>query len=184
MKSPIFLPIERLVVGCLCAGALAAGACGDGHGAPTSPTASPVAASLPAVVPGNQGTVPQTAEAPSALSKSHSLLLLTKTCDAIDHCTVITVAAGPIPVGTGAFYTGPLLENRTTSGIVLTTPSGDTATGHCSLNYKTGLGTCVFTSGTGELAGFHANVKVTSDFVSNPAGVFTWRGTYHFVGRD
>jgi hypothetical protein len=130
--------------------------------------------------------IPQTVattEAPSAFSQSHPLLL-TKTCDAIDHCTVITAEAGPIPVGTGAFYTGPLLENRTTSGIVLTTPSGDTATGHCSLNHKTGLGTCVFTSGTGELAGFHANVKVTSDFVSDPAGVFTWSGTYHFVGRD
>jgi hypothetical protein len=186
MKSAILRPMERVFVGCVWAGALAAVACADGPAAPTSPTASPAVVSLPATVPGNQATVPQaivTTEAPSGFSHIRPLLL-TKTCDAIDHCTVITAEAGPIPVGTGAFYTGPLLENRTTSGVVLTTPSGDTATGHCSLNYKTGLGTCAFTSGTGELAGFHANVKVTSDFESNPAGVFTWSGTYHLVKRD
>jgi hypothetical protein len=93
MKSAIFLPMERVVV-CLC-GALAAVACADGRGTPTSPTASPAAASLPAVVP-DQGTIPQTVattEAPSAFSQSHPLLL-TKTCDAIDHCTVITAEAG------------------------------------------------------------------------------------------
>ena len=103
----------------------------------------------------------------------------------IDHCTVVESEAGPIPVGTEAFYTGPLLERRTTSGVILTTPAGDTATGHCSLNYTTGLGTCVFTSGTGALAGFHANLKVTSAFPQEyPDGLFTWDGTYHFVGRD
>ena len=108
-----------------------------------------------------------------------------KTCDAINHCTVVESEAGPIPVGTEAFYTGPLLETRTTSGVILTTPAGDTASGHCSLNYTTGLGTCVFTSGTGALAGFHANLKVTSAFPpENPDGIFTWDGTHHFVGRD
>jgi hypothetical protein len=46
--------------------------------------------------------------------------------------------------------------------------------------YKTGEGTCVITAGTGLLAGLHANLKVSSDFVSDPAGVFTWEGPYHF----
>ena len=78
-------------------------------------------------------------------------------------------------------YFGPLLEDRTTSRIVVTTPGGDTATGHCSLSYKTFVGTCVVTGGTGALAGLHANVRVTSDFDSDPAGVFTWEGRYHFV---
>ena len=112
-------------------------------------------------------------------------LLVRKTCDAINHCTVVESETGPLPVGTEAFYTGPLLESRTTSGVILTTPAGDTAKGNCSLNYNTGLGTCVFTSGTGALAGFHANLKVTSEFPpENPDGIFTWDGTYHFVGRD
>jgi hypothetical protein len=51
----------------------------------------------------------------------------------------------------------------------------------CSLSYKTFVGTCVLTGGTGALAGLHANVRVTSDFESDPAGVFTWEGRYHFV---
>jgi hypothetical protein len=112
-------------------------------------------------------------------------LLVRKTCKDLDHCTVVESIAGPIPVGTEAFYPGPVLERRTTSRVILTTPDGDTATGHCSLNYTTGLGTCVFTSGTGALAGFHANLKVTSAFPDEHLdGLFTWDGTYRFAGRD
>jgi hypothetical protein len=106
------------------------------------------------------------------------VLLLTKTCDAIDHCTVITASSGPFPVGSDVNYFGPLLESRTTSRILVTTPAGDTADGHCSLSYKTGTGTCVITGGTGALAGLHANIKVSSDadFL-----VFTWEGRYHLA---
>jgi hypothetical protein len=113
----------------------------------------------------------------SAGTTSH-VLLLTKTCDAIDHCTVITSSSGPFPVGSDVNYFGPLLETRTTSGIRVTTPSGDTANGHCSVSYKTGTGTCVITGGTGALAGLHANIEVSSDadFV-----VFTWEGHYRFA---
>ena len=122
------------------------------------------------------------ADSASAASpaSTHLGLLLTKTCNAIDHCTVITSSSGPIPVGSDIHYFGPLLETRTTSRIVVTTPSGDTATGNCSLSYKTFAGTCVLTSGTGRLAGLHANVKVSGDFEIDPAGVFTWEGSYHF----
>jgi len=119
-------------------------------------------------VPGIEGTARQ------------AVLLLTKTCDAIDHCTVITSSSGPIPVGSDVNYFGPLLEARTTSRILVTTPAGDTADGHCSVSNKTGEGTCAITGGTGRLAGLHANLKVSSDFVSDPAGVFTWEGRYHF----
>ena len=93
----------------------------------------------------------------------------------------MTSSAGPIPPGSDIDYSGPLLEARTTSRIVVTTPGGDTATGNCSLSYKTFVGTCVLTGGTGTLAGLHGNVRVTSDFDSDPAGVFTWEGRYHFV---
>lgn len=103
------------------------------------------------------------------------MLLPTKTCDAIDHCTVITSSSGPVPVGSDVNYFGPLLETRTTSGIRVATPGGDTANGHCSVSYKTGTGTCVITGGTGALAGLHATIEVSSDadFV-----VFTWKGHY------
>jgi hypothetical protein len=62
----------------------------------------------------------------------------------------------------------------------VTTPAGDTADGHCSVSNRSGEGTCVITGGTGALAGLDANLRVSSDFVSDPAGVFTWEGRYHF----
>jgi hypothetical protein len=118
--------------------------------------------------------------ASSAGARPHGVLLLEKTCDAVDHCAVVMSASGPFPVGTDINYLGPLLEARTTSSIVVTTPSGDTAGGHCSFSYRSWVGVCVITDGTGELDGLHANVRVTSDFESDPNGVFTWEGNYHF----
>ena len=157
--------MKFVVIGCLCGGALAAVGCADGPGGPTSPSATAAVSGLAATTPGIDGTARQ------------AVLLLTKTCDAIDHCTVITSSSGPIPVGSDVNYFGPLLEARTTSRIRVTTPGGDTADGHCSLSYKTGTGTCVITGGTGALAGLHANLKVSSD---SDFAVFTWKGPYHF----
>jgi len=154
-----------MVIGCLCGGVLAAVGCAEGRGIPTSPSATGVVSVLSAPLPSAARTAP------------HAVLLLTKTCDAIDHCTVITSSSGPFPVGSDVNYFGPLLESRTTSRILVTTPGGDTAEGHCSVSYKTGTGTCVIIGGTGALAGLHANLEVSSDvdFV-----VFTWEGRYHF----
>ena len=178
---------NRLVLGCLCIGALAVAACADAPGVLTAPSASAATSRLTATPDASEQAVGQPAVTANRESASSPIqhLLVRKTSDAINRCTVVESETGPIPVGTEAFYTGPLLERRTTSGVILTTPAGDTATGHCSLNYNTGLGTCVFTSGTGALAGFHANVKVTSAFPQEyPDGLFTWDGTYQFVGRD
>ena len=152
-----------VVVGFLCGGVLAAVGCADGRGTPTSPSAAAAVSGLAATVP-------------AAGKAGHGVLLLTKTCDAGDHCTVITSSSGPIPIGSDVNYFGPLLEARTTSRIVVTTPDGDTADGHCSVSYKTGTGTCVITGGTGELAGLHANLEVSSD---SDFAVFTWEGRYH-----
>ena len=104
-------------------------------------------------------------------------LLLTKTCDTDVHCTVITSEAGPLPEGTEADYFPSQSGHQFSSKIVLTTPDGDTAKGHCAVSNTTGVGTCTFTSGTGALDGFHAIVQV-----SFADGVFTWEGKYHFVG--
>ena len=187
MKFTKLLTTNRVALGCLCAGALAVASCADGPGSLTGPSASAVTSSLTATSAATEQPVGQGAVTANLASASSPIqhLLVRKTCDAINHCTVVESETGPLPVGTEAFYTGPLLESRTTSGVILTTPAGDTAKGNCSLNYNTGLGTCVFTSGTGALAGFHANLKVTSAFPpENPDGIFTWDGTYHFVGRD
>jgi hypothetical protein len=154
------------------AGALISASCAAGPGTPTAPSTGVANLAFTAQSPGGNQQSMSTAS-------RHRPLLLTKTCDAIDHCTVITSPSGPIPVGSDVNYFGPLLEARTTSKIVVTTPGGDTATGHCSVSYRTGEGTCVLTDGTGALAGLLANLKVSSDFASDPAGVFTWEGEYH-----
>ena len=146
------------------AGAIAA-SCAQGPSTPTAPSATTWAVAAHAAAGGQQS------------ASSQESLLLTKTCGT-DHCTVMTSSAGPIPAGSDIYYSGPLLEARTTSRIVVTTPGGDTATGNCSLSYRTFEGTCVLTDGTGALAGLHANLKV---FMSDPSGVFTWEGRYHFV---
>lgn len=107
-------------------------------------------------------------------------ILLTKTCDAPDHCTVQTsLVNSPLPVGTEGFYNGPFPISRLSSEVVLVTP-GDagTATGHCTLSFVSAVGTCTFARGTGSLSGFHANLTVTtSDWET-----FQWEGTYHFGG--
>ncbi len=103
---------------------------------------------------------------------------LTKTCDAPDHCTVQTsLTNSPLRVGTEGFYNGPVPVSRLSSHVVLVTP-GDagTTTGHCTLNFVSAIGTCTFARGTGSLAGFHANLTVTTaDWET-----FLWEGTYHF----
>ena len=105
-------------------------------------------------------------------------IYLTKTCDTPVHCTVQTsLANSPLPVGTEGFYNGPFPISRLSSEVVLVTPGGaGTATGHCTLSFVSAVGTCTFARGTGSLAGFHANLTVsTSDWVT-----FTWEGAYHF----
>jgi hypothetical protein len=120
-----------------------------------------------------------TALAPAAAAASPiGSLLLTKTCDAYNHCTVVTSTDGPLPVGTQGFYSGPNFNNRLSSDVLLVTPDLDTADGHCTLSFVSASGTCTFAQGTGALAGFHANLTVTtSDWVT-----FTWAGTYHWGG--
>lgn len=126
-------------------------------------------------------TLALTVLAPSASAASPlGDLLLTKTCDAYNHCTVVTSTSGPLVVGTTGTYNGPEFDHRLSSEVVLATPDGGTATGHCTLSYATLLGTCSFARGTGSLAGFHANLTVSS-----PDGaVFTWAGTYFFGSAD
>ena len=157
----LVLNVKDGVVGCVCAASLVA------FGSGVAATA--------------------TEDQQSSASSPIGRVYLTKTCDAAfpatPICTVQVSDAGPLPVGTEAYYTFAVLdfEKLLSAGVVLTTPGGDSATGHCTLSFKTGLGTCVFARGTGALAGFHANLKVTF----NPTtGVTIWDGTYHFAGRD
>jgi hypothetical protein len=118
--------------------------------------------------------------APAASASPLGPISLTKTCDTPDHCTVQTsLPDSPLPAGTEGFYNGPFPVSRLSSQVVLVTPGGaGTATGHCTLSFVSAVGTCTFARGTGSLAGFHANLTVTtSDWET-----FLWEGTYHFGG--
>ena len=160
--------MRLVVIGCLCIGTLAATGCANG-GSPTSPSTTAAATAVAAAAPGAERSARAT------------VLLLTKICDTGDHCRVNSSSSGPIPVNSDINYFGPLLDARTTSRIVVTTPAGDTAEGNCSLSYKKWEGTCVITHGTGNLAGLHVNAKVSSDFSNPDVPVFTWEGPYHFA---
>ena len=172
MKIRTGYAIQSWALHVVIAAALFAASCAEAPGTPTAPSAS--AGTLSSTPPALGG-----ADATMSPASTHAVLLLTKICDAADHCKVKTSSSGPIPALSDINYFGPLLEPRTTSRIVVTTPAGDTAEGHCSVGDKNGEGTCVITDGTGALAGLHANVKVSPDSVSNPV-VFTWEGRYHF----
>jgi hypothetical protein len=179
------LTMKRVSVGCLWAMVLATLACTDGRALPTSPSSRATPPRVDLIASNNQATATQAAVPAEAKGSPIDRLFLTKTCDTsfpeIPICSVVTSDAGPIPTGTQAVYTVRVFNTILSANLVLTTPDGDTATGHCTLSLKTGLGTCTFAQGTGNLAGFHANADVSFDFAS---GVTTWDGTYHFAGRD
>ena len=174
MKLAGLINVKYGVVGCLYAASLVAVGCADGRSVPTGPSAN-------VWMPGVAATA--TGDRPSSASSPIRRLLLTKTCDAAfpntPICTVQVSEAGPFPAGTEAYYTFAVLDfdKLLSAGVVLTTPGGDTATGHCTLSFKTRLGTCTFARGTGSLAGLHANIDV-----SLASGVTIWDGTYHFAG--
>ncbi len=171
MKTRTGHAIQSWALHVVIATALFAASCAEAPGTPTAPSASAgTLSSTPQALGGADKTI--------SPASTQAVLLLTKTCDLPDHCAVFTSSSGPIPVDSDINYFGPLLDARTTSRILVATPSGDTADGNCSLSYRSLEGTCVITGGTGALAGLHANVKV---FLSDPeCGVFTWEGRYHF----
>ena len=167
----------RLVVKALIVGLLAGTgvACSRSLDLPTRPSAA--------------GAQESMLTAPAAVSASsvHAPLSLTKTCDpafpVTPICTVVSSLEGPLPVGTQAYYTFAVIDfttaERLSAQLELTLPSdAGTASGHCTLSFKTGLGRCVFTGGTGDLEGFHANLDVRFSFAT---GITEWDGTYQFV---
>lgn len=62
------------------------------------------------------------------------------------------------------------------SNVVFNAGTGDWAVGRCTVDLTTALGLCLFSDGTGSLAGFHARVNLS------PAGEgkLYWDGTYSF----
>ena len=137
---------------------------------------------LTAVAP----TAVASAQAPAASARHHTLHLA-KECSGFtgqpgSYCTFTASNLAAIPVGARATYFGPVLgPARISSRVVIDAGHGTTATGFCNLDLSTFLGRCTFSRGTGALAGFEAELKVTLDFAT---GWFHWDGPYELDGRD
>ena len=163
MKFAIFLTTKRVAVGCLCAGALAAVACADGGGVPTSPSASAVAPSL------------------SASSPRSGALHVTKECSAYmgqagGFCTITSSNVKAIEVGSRIVYASAAGAASLDSDIVLDTPGpgNNAAFGHCALDFATGLGLCTLSGGTGKFT--HVRMRADVSYLGGPN--WAWDGTY------
>lgn len=166
----------KLVVACLCAGALAGVGCSS-SGLPTSPGAALSASDTAAL---------------SASPRSGELHVL-KDCtnggvdpymgNAGDHCTISASNVKGIEVGSRVIYAQAAGAGSLDSYVVLDVPGpgNNKAFGHCQLNLLNGLGVCEFSGGTGKFTSFQARANVTppSDGVN-----WHWEGTYSFDPKD
>ena len=164
--------MKFVAIGCLCAGALAAG-CADGPGGPTSPSASAATSGL----------------ALSASPRSGELHV-TKECSAYtgaagDHCTITSSNVKAIEPGSRVVYARAAGATSLDTDVVLDTPGpgNNKASGHCTLDLLTGLGVCTFSGGTGKFTGFSATAHVTPPAPADPAN-WHWDGTYRFNSGD
>ena len=97
-----------------------------------------------------------------------------------DYCTVTSSNIPAIRVGTKIFYAHAAGMTSLDSDVILYAGPGKTATGHCALDFATGLGRCTLSGGTRTLDGIRARVDV-----SYLGGVdWAWDGTYRFSEDD
>jgi hypothetical protein len=169
------LSMKRVVMGCLCAVTLAAGACADGRESPTSPSAeNPTAPSTSADAPSVAASSPRSGD--FKLTKECS----TYTGQAGNHCTVTVSDLKEIEIGTTFTYEQAVVNGVLNSDIVLDPPGpgNNQAFGHCRLNLATGLGQCTFSGGTGKFTHFGGSAAVScpADDVPN----CSVEGTYSF----
>ena len=138
-----------------------------------------VAASL--VVAASVLTVTASAQSGSRANHGARPFHLTKNC--IDYhgqigefCSVTSSNLPAIGVGAKIFYMQAAGPGSLDSDIIIYAGSGNTATGHCALDFATGLGLCTLAGGTGTLDRIHARVDV-----SYLGGYdWAWDGTYRF----
>jgi hypothetical protein len=161
------LTMKRMVVGCLCAGAVAVVGCG-GSALPTSPGATTGLSS--------QASFPRRGE-----------LHVTKECSAYagqagQFCTITSSNLPEIETGSRVIYASNLVFPLLDSDVVLDLPgSGNNkAFGHCRLHLITNVGLCTFSGGTGKFTHFSARVDVSS--LGGPN--WAWNGTYTFTPQD
>lgn len=97
-----------------------------------------------------------------------------------DYCTVTSSNVPAIRVGTKIFYAQAAGPTSLDSDVILYAGPGKTATGHCALDFATGLGRCTLSGGTRTLDGIRARVDV-----SYLGGYdWAWDGKYRFSEDD
>jgi hypothetical protein len=96
------------------------------------------------------------------------------------YCTVKSSNVAAITVGTKIFYAQAAGPTSLDSDIILYAGPRNTATGHCALDFLTGLGRCTLSEGTGTLDGIRARVDVSYRGGSD----WAWDGTYRFHEDD
>lgn len=94
------------------------------------------------------------------------------------YCTIRSSNVKAIKVGSKIFYFQPDTKTETDSDMVIYVGPGTVATGHCLLHFKTSLGLCTTSDGTGALAGFHMRARVSAD--RTVPNLWHWDGTYSF----
>ena len=165
------LTTKRVALGCLCAGALAAGACADGSGVPTRPSAG--------------GSAPALA----AASPRTGAIYVTKECSqftglAGQFCTITSSTVDAIEVGSRVIYLTGFGPAGLDSDVILQPPGpgNNRAFGHCTLIAPVRL--CTFSGGTGKFTHFQATAAVSLP-LGGPGGPnFSWTGTYSFSPQD
>ena len=171
MRFAMVLTMRRVVIGGLCAVALAAGACADGRGVPTSPSAGPSVSPL------------------AASSPRSGDLNVTKECSqyaglAGQFCTITSSNVEAIEVGSRVIYLAARGPAGTDSDVVLEPPGpgNNRAFGHCTLVAP--VRRCTFSGGTGKFTHFQATAAVSLP-LGGPGGPnFSWTGTYSFSPHD
>jgi len=176
---------KGVFVGCLSAGVLVVGACADGSGTPTSPTASAAAAGLAPSAPGTQTTPGRAA----SVSARNGALHVTKECpspgytgQAGSFCTITSSNVKEIEVGSRVVYLQAAKADSVDSHVVLDLPGNgnNKAFGHCALVFETLSGLCTFEGGTGKFTHFRATAHV-----SYQGGVaWAWDGEYSLGPQD
>jgi hypothetical protein len=157
--------MKRMVVGCLCAGAVAVVGC-SGSASPTSPSATTGLSGLAA-------SFPRSGE-----------LHVVKECSeyagqAGQFCTITSSSLAEIEKDSRVIYASNLAFPLLDSDVVLDLPGpgNNKAFGHCRLNLITKVGLCTFSGGTGKFTHFSARVDVSS--LGGPN--WAWNGTYTFT---
>ena len=167
-----------VVIGCFCAGTLAAVGCSDGPGGPTGPSAT--------------ATAPVSAAATSLSASPRSGdLHVTKECGdyhgaAGEFCTITSSNVKAIEVGSRVIYLQAKGATSLDSDVVLDVPGpgNNKAFGHCTLDFATGVGwLCTFSGGTGKFTWFRATAHVSPPTAEDPVN-WHWDGSYSFSPLD